>query len=59
MPIGSEKQLLMGAAGVAGGNYFGDGSDVTSGSGKCDVYTFFTLDAGATWYGFQAGADLS
>ena len=33
--------------------------DVTSGSGKRDIYTFFTLDAGTTWYGFQAGADVS
>jgi hypothetical protein len=31
---------------------------VTSGSGKIDVYTFFTLDAGTIWYGFQAGADM-
>jgi len=37
----------------------GSAPDVTSGSGKVDVYTFFTLDAGTTWYGFQAGADLS
>ena len=32
--------------------------DVTSGSAKIDVYTFFTLDAGTIWYGFQAGADM-
>ena len=31
---------------------------VTSGSGKIDIYTFFTLDAGTIWYGFQAGADM-
>ena len=37
----------------------GSAPDVTSGSGKVDVYTFFTVDAGTTWYGFQAGADLS
>jgi len=37
----------------------GSAPDVTSGSGKIDVYTFFTLDAGTIWYGFQAGADLS
>ena len=36
----------------------GSAPDVTSGSGKIDVYTFFTLDAGTIWYGFQAGADL-
>lgn len=23
-----------------------------------DLYTFFTLNAGATWYGMQAGADM-
>jgi len=33
--------------------------DVTSGSAKIDIYTFFTLDAGAIWYGFQAGADMA
>jgi len=32
--------------------------DVTSASGKIDIYTFFTLDAGTIWYGFQAGADM-
>jgi len=37
----------------------GSAPDVTSGSGKRDIYTFFTLDAGTLWYGFQAGADLS
>jgi hypothetical protein len=36
----------------------GSAPDVTSGSGKIDVYTFFTLDAGTIWYGFQAGADM-
>ena len=38
-----------------------DGSepDVTSGSGKIDIYTFFTIDAGTIWYGFQAGTDMS
>jgi hypothetical protein len=36
----------------------GSAPDVTSGSGKIDVYTFFTLDAGTIWYGFQAGAAL-
>ena len=36
----------------------GSAPDVTSGSGKIDVYTFFTMDAGTIWYGFQAGADL-
>ena len=37
----------------------GSAPDVTSGSAKRDVYTFFTLDAGTIWYGFQAGADMS
>ncbi len=32
---------------------------VTSGSGKVDIYTFFTMDAGTSWYGFQAGADMA
>ena len=36
----------------------GSAPDVTSGSAKVDVYTFFTVDGGTTWYGFQAGADL-
>jgi len=33
--------------------------DVTSGSGVIDIYTFFTIDAGVLWYGFQAGTDMS
>jgi hypothetical protein len=37
----------------------GSAPSVTSGSGKRDVYTFFTMDAGTIWYGFQAGADMS
>ena len=37
----------------------GSAPDVTSGSGKIDIYTFFTMDAGTIWYGFQAGADMS
>ena len=37
----------------------GSAPSVTSGSGKVDMYTFLTVDAGTTWYGFQAGADLS
>ena len=37
----------------------GSAPSVTSGSGKVDIYTFITLDAGTTWYGFQAGADMS
>jgi len=37
----------------------GSAPDVTSGSAKRDVYTFFTLDEGTIWYGFQAGADMS
>jgi hypothetical protein len=36
----------------------GSAPDVTSGSAKVDVYTFFTVDGGTIWYGFQAGADL-
>jgi len=36
----------------------GSAPDVTSGSGKIDIYTFFTLDEGTIWYGFQAGADM-
>ena len=31
---------------------------LTSGSGKVDIFTFFTLDAGTTWYGFTAGQDM-
>ena len=37
----------------------GSAPDVTSGSGKIDIYMFFTMDAGTIWYGFQAGADMS
>ena len=37
----------------------GSAPDVTAGSGKIDIYTFFTMDAGTIWYGFQAGADMS
>jgi len=36
----------------------GSAPDVTSGSANIDIYTFFTLDAGTIWYGFQAGADM-
>ena len=36
----------------------GSAPSVTSGSGKIDIYTFFTMDAGTIWYGFQAGADM-
>ena len=32
---------------------------LTSGSGKIDVFTFFTLDAGTIWYGFTAGQDMA
>ena len=32
---------------------------LTSGSGKVDIFTFFTVDAGTTWYGFTAGQDMS
>jgi len=37
----------------------GTAPDVTSGSGKVDVYTFFTVDGGTLWYGMQAGADFT
>jgi len=37
----------------------GSAPDVTSGSAKRDIYTFFTIDAGTIWYGFQAGTDMS
>ena len=33
--------------------------DVSSGSGVIDIYTFFTIDEGTIWYGFQAGVDMS
>ena len=36
----------------------GSQPDVTSGSGKIDIYMFFTMDAGTIWYGFQPGADM-
>ena len=36
----------------------GSAPAVTSGSAKVDIYTFFTVDGGTIWYGFQAGADL-
>jgi len=36
----------------------GSAPSVTSGSGKVDIYAFFTMDAGTIWYGFQAGADM-
>ena len=36
----------------------GSAPDVTSGAAKIDVYTFFTIDAGTIWYGFQAGAEM-
>jgi len=36
----------------------GSAPDVTSGSGKVDIYAFFTMDAGTIWYGFQPGADM-
>jgi len=36
----------------------GSAPDVTSGSAKVDIYTFFTVDGGTIWYGFQAGADM-
>ena len=36
----------------------GSAPDVTSGNAKVDVYTFFTVDGGTIWYGFQAGAEM-
>ena len=36
----------------------GTAPTLTSGSGKVDMFTFVTFDAGATWYGFTAGQDL-
>ena len=36
----------------------GSAPDVTSGSAKVDAYTFFTVDGGTIWYGFQAGAEM-
>jgi hypothetical protein len=36
----------------------GSAPDVTSGSAKVDIYTFFTVDGGTIWYGFQAGAEM-
>ena len=36
----------------------GSAPSVTSGSAKVDVYTFFTVDGGTIWYGFQSGADM-
>jgi hypothetical protein len=32
---------------------------LSSGSGDVDVFTFFTIDGGTTYYGFTAGQDLS
>ena len=31
---------------------------LTSGSAKVDIFTFFTVDGGTTWYGFIAGQDM-
>ena len=36
----------------------GSAPDVTAGSGKIDIYTFFTIDGGTIWYGFQPGAEM-
>ena len=36
----------------------GSAPDVTDGAGNVDIYTFFTMDEGTIWYGFQAGADM-
>ena len=32
---------------------------LTSGSGKIDAFTFFTMDEGTIWYGFTAGQDMA
>jgi len=32
---------------------------LSTGSGEVDVFVFFTVDNGTTWYGFTAGQDLS
>ena len=37
----------------------GTAPSVTSGAAKIDIYTFFTIDAGTKWYGFQAGANMA
>ena len=37
----------------------GTAPSVARGSGKIDIYTFFTIDAGTKWYGFQAGANMA
>jgi len=36
----------------------GTAPTLTSGSGKIDVFTFFTIDEGTIWYGFTAGQDM-
>ena len=37
----------------------GTAPTLSSGSGDVDVFTFFTIDGGTTYYGFTAGQDLS
>lgn len=32
---------------------------LSDGSGDVDVFVFFTVDSGTTWYGFTAGQDMS
>ena len=36
----------------------GSAPDVTAGAAKIDIYTFFTIDGGTIWYGFQPGAEM-
>ena len=36
----------------------GTAPTLSTASGKIDVFTFFTLDAGTIWYGFTAGQDM-
>ena len=36
----------------------GSAPDVTAGSGVVDIYTFFTIDGGTIWFGFQPGAEM-
>lgn len=32
---------------------------LSSGSGEIDIFVLFTVDAGTTWFAFQAGRDMS
>lgn len=37
----------------------GTAPSVSSAANSVDVYTFFTVDTGSTWYGFQSGKGLA